>query len=85
MKITVKFFGSFRQRFSREPLDLDLPEGSRAGDVVPRVEERFPEFARLGYAPLLAVNDAFQNASMPLQDGDRVNLFPPVHGGAPAL
>lgn len=83
MKITVKFFGSFRQRFSREPLEIDLPEGSRAGDVVPRVGERFPEFKELGYAPLLAVNDAFQDASTPLQDGDRVNLFPPVHGGAP--
>lgn len=83
MKITVKFFGSFRQRFSREPMDLELPEGSRAGDVVPRVGERFPEFAGLGYKPLLAVNDAFQEASTPLRDGDRVNLFPPVHGGLP--
>lgn len=81
MKITVKFFGSFRQRFAREPFDLELAEGSRAGDVVPRVGERFPEFAKLGYRPLLAVNDTFQDSSFSLQDGDRVNLFPPVHGG----
>ncbi len=82
MKITVKFFGSFRQRFSREPLDLELPEGSRAGDVLPHLGERFPGLRELGYAPLLAVNESFQQASTPLRDGDRVNLFPPVHGGA---
>ncbi|MEE9218603.1 MAG: MoaD/ThiS family protein [Acidobacteriota bacterium] len=84
MKITVKFFGSFRQRFSREPVELELPEGSCAGDVVAPIGERFPEFSRLGFKPLLAVNDTFERATKPLADGDCVNLFPPVHGGAPA-
>jgi molybdopterin converting factor small subunit len=81
VQITVKFFGSFRQRFSREPMVIELPEGSRAEDVLPGVGERFPELAALGYKPLLAVNDSFQDPSTPLKDGDRVNLFPPVHGG----
>ncbi len=82
MKINVKFFGSFRQRFSREPVEIDLPEGSCVGDVVAPIGERFPEFARLGYQPLLAVNDCFAKPDKTLEEGDRVNLFPPVHGGA---
>ena len=81
MKITVKFFGSFRQRFAREPFEIELPEGSCAGDVAPKVGERFPDFAQLPYKPLVAVNDTFQDASTRLHEGDRVHLFPPVHGG----
>jgi molybdopterin converting factor small subunit len=77
VRVTVRLYSVLRHREGRivDRLALDLPPGSRAGDVVrllaidPRLE------------PLLAVNDELATEATPLADGDRLAIIPSVAGG----
>lgn len=63
-----------------ESLEIDLPAGSTAGDLVARLRSRDPLRA-LPSAPALAVNQVYAPLTTPLSDGDEVALLPPVAGG----
>lgn len=73
----MKLFAGLRERAGTGERGLELPGGSRAGDV----------WAPLGLGEqppglLYAVNRAYAPADHPLEDGDEVALIPPVSGGA---
>jgi molybdopterin converting factor small subunit len=77
IRVTVRLYSVLRHRDGRivDRLALELPPGSRVGDVVrllavdPRLE------------PLLTVNDEPATAATPLADGDRLAIIPSVAGG----
>ena len=79
MKVYVKLFALLRQHHPGPnrsiPLEVELPAGARAADLVPAL-----------HLPAQLVRNAFINnqtadLSTVLQDGDQINLFPPVVGG----
>ncbi|HUG40941.1 MAG TPA: MoaD/ThiS family protein [Longimicrobiales bacterium] len=80
MRIRALFFATYRDLAGADTLEVDLPTGSTAGDLVARLRER-DGLAALPAEPALAVNEAHAPLSTGLSDGDEVALLPPVAGG----
>jgi molybdopterin synthase catalytic subunit len=77
VKVTVRLFAGLRERAGTAERELDLPEGSRAGDAWNEMD--------LGAEPpglLLAVNRGYVDHDHELTEGDEVAFIPPVSGGA---
>lgn len=81
MRITVKLHGTLRRFLPPGSSDnaaaLDMPDGSTVADVV----------SRLGIPPdhtkMMVSGDEYLETTSVLHDGQEVNLFPPLAGGAP--
>ena len=80
MRIRALFFATYRDLAGSEALDIDLPAGSTAGDLVVRLRQH-GALAALPSEPALAVNEEYAPLSIGLSDGDEVALLPPVAGG----
>jgi molybdopterin converting factor subunit 1 len=77
MHVTVKLFAGLRERAGTRERQLELPDGSRLGEVWRALG--------MGEEPpglLYAVNRRYAGAETILADGDEVALIPPVSGGA---
>ena len=77
IRVRVRLFAMLRERAGRSSVEVELAEGSTAGDV----------WASLGIGeepPALgvAVNRAYADRTTALSDGDEVAFIPPVSGGA---
>ena len=74
MEVQVKLFATLREGRFRSK-EIDVPEGSTAGDVL----------RELGIGPqevaILIVNGQSVTAERPLRGGDAMSLFPAVAGG----
>jgi molybdopterin synthase catalytic subunit len=75
--VRVRLFAMLRERAGSDTLDLELPEGSRAADVL----ERLGDLAQ-GLPLVLAVNREYATLDQTLSPGDELALIPPVSGGA---
>lgn len=80
MHVRTLLFATYRDMAGTEALDVELPSGSTAGDLVDRLRAR-QGLERLPEEPALAVNEVYSSLSTPLADGDEVALLPPVAGG----
>lgn len=80
MRVRTLLFATYRDMAGAESLDLELPSGATAGDLVNRLRAR-QGLERLPAEPALAVNEVYASLSTPLSDGDEVALLPPVAGG----
>lgn len=79
MKVYVKLFALLRQHHPgpnrSEPLVVELPAGAVAADLVPALH--LPEkLVRHAF-----INNQQKTLDTLLNDGDKINLFPPVVGG----
>lgn len=80
MRIRALFFATYRDLAGAEALDVELPPGATAADLVARLRQR-GGLAALPAEPALAVNEEHAPLSTGLADGDEVALLPPVAGG----
>ena len=80
MRVRTLFFATYRELAGAEALDVNLPAGSTAGDLVARLRSE-PRLRRLPHHPALAVNQEWAPLDTRLADGDEVALLPPVAGG----
>lgn len=80
MRIRTLLFATYRDLAGTDTLDLELPDGSTAGDLVARLRTH-AGLDRIPAAPALAVNQVYAPLSSGLADGDEVALLPPVAGG----
>jgi molybdopterin converting factor small subunit len=82
MQVRVRLFATLRKYLPAghpsDALQLTLPDGATAGDVV----------ARLGipaeHAKMIVSNNEQLDVTSPLCDGQEVSLFPPLAGGREA-
>jgi molybdopterin converting factor subunit 1 len=81
VRVAVRFFASLRELTGESRVSLDLPEGSRAGDVWEECAARWPALRSRRASTVLAVNQEFARPDVALRDGDEVALLPPVSGG----
>jgi molybdopterin converting factor subunit 1 len=80
MRVRTLFFATYRELAGTEELEIELPVGATAGDLVARLRSR-GALARLPVEPALAVNQEYAPLGTRLSDGDEVALLPPVAGG----
>lgn len=80
MRIRTLLFATYRELAGTDELEIELPGGATAGDLVDRLRRR-QGLDRLPTDPALAVNQVYAPLSTPLSDGDEVALLPPVAGG----
>lgn len=80
MRIRTLLFATYRDLAGTDRVDLDLPPGSTAGDLVARLRTR-AGLDVIPSDPALAVNQVYAPLDTSLSDGDEVALLPPVAGG----
>jgi molybdopterin synthase catalytic subunit len=78
MIVRVRLFAMLRERAGTDAVELDLPSGASAADVLAELGELTREVP-----VVLAVNQEYATPETPLAPGDELALIPPVSGGAP--
>jgi MoaE-MoaD fusion protein len=81
MRITLRFFALMRERIGTGERELELPDGSRVGDVVNWAEQEFGDIAPLFKSSMVMRNQEYTDRTDPLRDGDEIAFIPPVSGG----
>ena len=81
MKFAVQFHSYFKDLTGTSESVFDMAEGAKLGDLIARVQERFPKLKGLERSTLTAVGVEYQRPEYVLRPGYEVSLFPPVQGG----
>ena len=81
MRIRLLFFAMYRDLAGADGIDLDVPHGATAADVVAQLRAGGNGLTRLPPRPALAVNRTYASLETVLRDGDELALLPPVAGG----
>jgi len=93
MRVRVRLYFPFREEVGEDPIELVVPEGAVAAQVVEALVARFPSLRPRFYDPQGQIHrhiSALVNGtsiqfrrgwSTPVADGDEVILLPPVGGG----
>ena len=81
MVVRALFFASYRDLAGRERIEVDLPDGSSAGDLIDQLRSSISAFSVLPSSPAVAVNLTYASLDTTLADGDEIALIPPVAGG----
>ena len=80
MRIRTLLFATYREMAGAEELEIELPRGATAADLVDVLRDR-DGLDGLPTEPALAVNQVYAPLDTALSDGDEVALLPPVAGG----
>ena len=80
MTLKILNFGIARDIIGGASFDLELTEGSTVEDLKRHILEKYPRFEALS-SLLVAVNEAYGDADLPLHSTDEIALIPPVSGG----
>ena len=86
MKVSVHYYAAARELAGCGSSTFEFAsESMPQAELRTAVIDRFPSLAAFLERMRLAVNGDFVDASQPLHDGDRVDVLPPVAGGAPIV
>ena len=81
MKIHLLYFAVLRDIAGTSTAEMDVPGGTRAGDVWQRLRAQHHELHDYVKPPMVAVNEEYVSAEQVLHDGDELAFIPPVAGG----
>jgi len=81
MRVQVRYFAALREALALGEESLEVPPGTRAGDLLDLLGARRPALAAHRAGLRMAVGTRFVEPGLLLQDGDEVALIPPVSGG----
>ena len=79
IKIQVIYFAILRELTGLDKETFSIKQGNKPGDVLTSINERHE--IDLGINFKIAVNDAFSDWDIELNEGDRLVFIPPVTGG----
>jgi molybdopterin converting factor subunit 1 len=77
MEVRVRLFAALRERAGAGEIELELPDGARVSDALAQLSALTD-----GVSVVIAVNQEYADAAVPLHSGDEVALIPPVSGGS---
>ena len=80
MRISVKYFASFRDMTGRREETIEVPEGMTVEGLREHVKGLYVKMAGRDQV-LVAVNGVFAPLETVVVEGDEVAFFPPVSGG----
>lgn len=78
--VRVLLFASYADAVGMPELSLDVPAGTRVGEIVERVRQMAGQRA-LPPVPMVAINARYATVDAPVAEGDEVAIIPPVAGG----
>jgi MoaD family protein len=81
MTVRVQFWSYFKDLTGCGQVSEELPVAATIGDLLQRLQARFPKLIAMQKSTLIAVGVEYQGRDYVLKDGDEVSLFPPVQGG----
>jgi molybdopterin synthase catalytic subunit/molybdopterin converting factor small subunit len=86
MKVSVHYYPADKELAGCESSTFEFtPERVPQADLRSAIIDRFPSLAAFLERMRLAVNGDFVDAGQPVQDGDRIDILPPVAGGSPIV
>jgi molybdopterin converting factor subunit 1 len=80
-RVVLRLFGPAREIVGAASVELPLPRGGTAADVVTALEAEHPDLADLLPRSRVAVNLEYVDRATPLAPGDEIAILPPVGGG----
>jgi MoaE-MoaD fusion protein len=80
MRISVRLFAGLRERAGADSIEVELPDGALAGDVLAAMAGT-PVGALAPGQCIVAINREYARADEPVGADDEVALIPPVFGG----
>ncbi len=81
MRLTVRPFAQLRERLGTEALELELPAGATAAELLELLLAEQPALAPFRESLLLARGTEMLEPGSALAEGDTVALYPPLSGG----
>jgi molybdopterin converting factor subunit 1 len=81
IRVRVRFFAAPREVLGIEKVELEIPAGSKVGELIGQLAEEYPALRPHTRFISVAVNRAYVGMQTELQDGDEVACLPPVGGG----
>jgi len=86
MRVEVHYYAAARELAGCQSSTFDFePQSVPQSDLRAAVVDRFPSLAAFLERMRLAINGDFVDASHAVQDGDRIDILPPVAGGSPIV
>ncbi len=81
MKITLGFFGQLRELAKCDETDIEVKKGTKIGDLVWLVGERFPNMRQHLKVVSFSIDNEYASKDTVLNEGNEVSLLPPISGG----
>jgi len=81
MKIHVQFFSRLRDLVGISEMEIELPPGSMAAELLKLLYSRMPALREWDKSILLAAGVEFVGRDYVLQPDDQISIMPPVQGG----
>ena len=81
MKVRVQFFSRLRDLAKRSALDLEVPEGTTAADLLELLYQKTPAFREWHKSILIAAGVEFVGRDYVVKPNDEISIMPPVQGG----
>ena len=81
MKVHVQFFSRLRELAGLSEMELDVPEGTKAADLLETLYTRTPALREWDRSILVASGVEFVGREHALKPDDEISIMPPVQGG----
>jgi molybdopterin converting factor small subunit len=81
MKVHVQFFSRLRDLAGASGMEMEIPEGTKAADLLEALYTRTPALRDWDKSILVASGVEFVGREYVLKSGDEISIMPPVQGG----
>jgi molybdopterin synthase sulfur carrier subunit len=81
VKIRVQFFSRLRDLTGKPEIDLEVPEGTTAADLLEKIYSTTPALREWDKSILVAAGLEFVGRDYVVNPGDEISIMPPVQGG----
>jgi molybdopterin converting factor small subunit len=81
MKVRVQFFSRLRDLARTSAMDLEIPDGTTAADLLEILYTKTPEFRGWDQSILVASGVEFVGRDYIVKADDEISIMPPVQGG----
>jgi MoaD family protein len=81
MNVRVQFYAQLRDLAGASELNVDLPDGATAVDLLAKIYEKVPILRSRDKSILIGAGVEFVDRNYELKPGDEISIMPPVQGG----
>jgi molybdopterin converting factor small subunit len=81
MKVQVQFFSRLRDLAGQSEIEMEVPEGTTAADLLGQLYTRTPALRDWDKSILVASGVEFVGRDYVLKSNDEISVMPPVQGG----